>query len=1285
LDPEPLKVHVVTGLPCAARLWCFANLIFTGPETGKADTMLIPAHTGGLMNRLANLLVGFLLIIAGSLLLTQRASAVTYTIDSLYVYGSGGRTDQSFDAGETITVVCRIASGAWNTTTPVNSFYVVPNSQNPPTLGGADGAGATEYNNADISSVSFSDTNRKVRFNITAPIWSSGQNSFTVFMDGKASGFGNYINTAETMVAAGGATTLINVNPGSGIGFGYGLPIVDVTAPTMIAASTYATALDSLTVVFNETVTEEGGDCGGNFELTGDGIAGTVTGTDMYLVTGNTWRVALDGNLPHRDWQGTVTYDQDNSAGQLEDPSGNEVADGHSVATTKEEIPPAQPALVTPSITTDLSGGTLNWTGTAEDGATDASIVSVQLQGSNNNTVFTSIGSTDSNTGDTAYSGSYAIGTQYAYYRLIATDDQGITAAGSSVGSFQEKQRLVFSGDTSEPVNTDQDPITVSIHDAYGNLESATHTVSLAKVSGNGSVTFRDIQDGPSIGVNNATIDIAAASSQTFYYESNAQGTHVIRAGTAGLVADTLTVTIISGPASQMLVRLPGQSFVDGTGVTGTASPQTAGISFNAVLYITDSQSYVVSTEDGSRNIDFASTATAGPLGNNPTINGLTSASWANVALSFTDGVSPSVPIILYDALETPTLSASDNAGSPTLVAVPSSAITVGHGVADHLVFSLTGTTQESNVNWTGTNTITVQDQWGNTATGFDASSTPLTLTSNPSAGVTINVANRGDSILDLVEDFSSGVANLTTLGIKLTGASNTYTIDASSDLAENVANTTDTITITVNAPTVSAPFPSRLTHINAQTGNPGIFLLADIDENNETLYIVWGFDNDSTTAAYDLAILDSAAVISGTGTVDKYISSTTLDNGAAYDYMMWWVSGDDAQGNPVDGYPIASHPLVSLVNPTVTVLGTDVGSAMLPNSTNNLITRLDFTAEMVGATIRLTEIGLNKTGTSNATNTHISGYRLYADNGNGTWNGSGTETLLGSVTGTVNPTFSSLAVDVTKTGVNGPTTLWVTVDISAAASSSQTLGLEITSASRILVQNTVDNVAGDSGVFPQPSGTNDYTLPVELSLFEATADFGYNRLDWRTDSEENNLGFRIWRAPAEAIGVLPPDSRFEALADWRTVPALQGRDTYNGTTRYLFKDEDVEPGANYCYRIESVDLDGTSNLYDQAVYVESLAQPTEFALGENYPNPFNPTTRFDILLPENSLVELKIHNLQGQLVRTLAEGTELRWGRHSIEWDGRNNQGTQVASGVYLYTMKAGSFETSHKMMLLK
>ncbi len=1237
------------------------------------------------MKRLTSTILGLFVLLAAITLQPVRVEATTYTIDSLYVYGSGGRTDQSIDVSETITVVCRISAGAWNTSTPLNSFYIVPNTQNPPTVGGVQAGQATEYGNGDIDDISFTDSNQKFSFTIDAPVWNAGENSFTIFMDGRASGFGNTISTAETMVAAGGATTLLNTNPGSGIGFGYGLPIVDTTEPAFVLAGTYAVDLDTLRVQFDEVVSEVGGDCGLNFELTGDGIGGTIVGDDMINETGFVWKIHLASSLPSRDWQGTVTYDRDNSANQVEDASGNEVADGETVDPTTEQIPPAAPTMTSPLITTDLSGATVDWTGTADNGTTDSSLDYVQLQGSNDDASYVAVGTQDSNTIDTDYSGSYTIGTEYAYYRLLAVDGSGASTPGASVGSFQAAQRLVFSGDTTEPVNTDEDQITVSVNDAYGNTENVTATIGLARTSGNGDLTFRETQGGSSIGTNNAILNLTASSSTTFYYESDATGAHSMRATTAGLVADTLDVTIVAGAASQLLVLLPGESFVDGTGITGTADPQTAGNSFNVTFYITDSEGYVVDTEDSPRDLDFSSTASAGPLGDNPTINGLNSGSWNNVSISFSDGVSAAVPVVFYNDSETPTLEASDNSGSPTLSAVASNAVTVDFDSADHLVFALDNGSQESNTDWTGTNTITVLDQWGNTVTDFDASSTNITLTATPSAGVTIEVGERGDAVLDQAGDFSSGVADLTSIGVSLTGAANTYTIDGTSALAENVANTTDTIAITVNAPTVSNPIPPRLTHIDAQPGNAGVFLLADIDENGETLYIVWGFDDDSTTAAYSTAHRDSAAVISGTGTVDKYISSTTLDDGAAYDYMLFWISGSDSEGNPVDGTPIYSDPVVLLVNPTLIVEGIDVGGSMLPNTSNNLMTRINLTAEQVGATIRMTDLQLSQTSTSNATTSHISGFSLWLDDGNGTWNGSGTETLIDTDSGTINPSFTDLTVDVTNTGGASSTVLWVTVDLSANASVNQNHGLEIVSANDIEVSIATDDVAGLGGSFPQPPDAADYTLPVELSLFSAEADYGVNKLDWRTDSEENNVGFRLWRAPVESEGVTPPPSRFVALADYNSERGLLGRDTFNGTTEYAFQDRSIEPGADYCYKLESIDSDGSSNFYELVAFVSSLEQPTHFELGGNYPNPFNPDTRFDILLPEDSRVSLKIYNIQGQLVRTLSSGETLPWGRHTVRWDSRNDHGLSVASGMYIYEMKAGTYEHSRKMLLLK
>jgi hypothetical protein len=81
------------------------------------------------------------------------------------------------------------------------------------------------------------------------------------------------------------------------------------------------------------------------------------------------------------------------------------------------------------------------------------------------------------------------------------------------------------------------------------------------------------------------------------------------------------------------------------------------------------------------------------------------------------------------------------------------------------------------------------------------------------------------------------------------------------------------------------------------------------------------------------------------------------------------------------------------------------------------------------------------------------------------------------------------------------------------------------------------------------------------------------------------------------------------------------------------------------------------------------VANPNSFALFQNYPNPFNPETEIRFFLDKERPVELKIYNLLGQAVRTLAAG-ELEQGYHTMMWDGRNQKGIQVPSGIYIYSL---------------
>jgi hypothetical protein len=95
-------------------------------------------------------------------------------------------------------------------------------------------------------------------------------------------------------------------------------------------------------------------------------------------------------------------------------------------------------------------------------------------------------------------------------------------------------------------------------------------------------------------------------------------------------------------------------------------------------------------------------------------------------------------------------------------------------------------------------------------------------------------------------------------------------------------------------------------------------------------------------------------------------------------------------------------------------------------------------------------------------------------------------------------------------------------------------------------------------------------------------------------------------------------------------------------------------------------------------------SKPTVFNLEQNYPNPFNPETVIKFSLPEDSKVTLRIYNVLGQVVNTLVDQA-LPAGNHSVIWDGKNEQGTDVASGVYFYRLKATSYESIMKMTLLR
>lgn len=93
---------------------------------------------------------------------------------------------------------------------------------------------------------------------------------------------------------------------------------------------------------------------------------------------------------------------------------------------------------------------------------------------------------------------------------------------------------------------------------------------------------------------------------------------------------------------------------------------------------------------------------------------------------------------------------------------------------------------------------------------------------------------------------------------------------------------------------------------------------------------------------------------------------------------------------------------------------------------------------------------------------------------------------------------------------------------------------------------------------------------------------------------------------------------------------------------------------------------------------------PDRFELAQNYPNPFNPTTTISYRLPTKAKVTLEIFNILGQKVATLIDAEQTA-GTHKVEWNGTNEAGDQVTTGVYLYRLSTDKFKQTKKMMLLK
>ena len=164
--------------------------------------------------------------------------------------------------------------------------------------------------------------------------------------------------------------------------------------------------------------------------------------------------------------------------------------------------------------------------------------------------------------------------------------------------------------------------------------------------------------------------------------------------------------------------------------------------------------------------------------------------------------------------------------------------------------------------------------------------------------------------------------------------------------------------------------------------------------------------------------------------------------------------------------------------------------------------------------------------------------------------------------------------------------------------------------------------------------------------------------------------------------------ARYKVYRDTRQVPDINTATLLMTVTDTVFIDMD-QPTTDTYYFICAEDIHGNVGspvmvLYELPVGVNELPLPTEFALYQNAPNPFNPVTRINFDLPEACHVRLAVYNTSGQCVRVLSEGASPA-GRFDVVWNGRDENGRDLSSGVYIYRLSAGSRVFTKRMTLVR
>jgi hypothetical protein len=455
-----------------------------------------------------------------------------------------------------------------------------------------------------------------------------------------------------------------------------------------------------------------------------------------------------------------------------------------------------------------------------------------------------------------------------------------------------------------------------------------------------------------------------------------------------------------------------------------------------------------------------------------------------------------------------------------------------------------------------------------------------------------------------------------------------------------------------------------------------GLFIVAGLT----LAFANYAYAGSNAAAVLSMDYVGSGAAAAGNGTDDKVVTGVVAGTGTQFKVEIF-AAGLTAGLTGAEARFKIDKSLIKVVNPTGGVTAPSTFPLILPNTdttatvgafaaglppagllmTVTFETVADVTGKEFAIDVYFVQVAASPTDFDNLVGAKVSFNavpKVILDKSIVTIPRGGQATA--TVTASGFPAGATITFSKTQTG---------SATVTGATNSSGDYVLTASgSGSAVVTVTATDGTTTTAGVVVR----FDEQVPVELAAFGGELVENQVVLNWTTASQTNNAGFRVLRSTDQ--------ENFEVVSE-----VIGGAGTTDALMNYSFNDGSLPASEQVFYVLEQIDLDGTIHRSNpiEVILGARFVLPTEFASAV-FPNPFNPSTTISYDLPAEAQVSIVIYDAIGQEVRQLVNKSHAA-GRYSVQWDAKNQIGRSVGSGVYIAKVKAGTFSSTQKMLLLK